>query len=115
MAKKEQEEKVRFEGMTLSGWQRFSNIILGRLMRKKARDDKEIKQLLSQANIRIMPEVYKASSIMSTVATFVVCIVILVLAFFPLIGGIAIYENQQNEETVIPCIEWAFWNEDLVD
>ncbi len=115
MAKKEQEEKVRFEGMTLSGWQRFSNIILGRLIRKKARDDREIKQLLSQANIRIMPEVYKASSIMSTIATFIVCIGILVLAFFPLIGGIAIFENQQNPETVIPCIEWAFWNEEAVD
>ena len=115
MASKKQEEKIRFEGMTLSGWQRFSNIILGRFMRKRARKDGEIKQLLSQANIRIMPEVYKASSIMSTAATFVVCIVILVLAFFPLIGGIAIYENQQNPETVIPCIEWAFWNEEMVD
>ena len=117
MAKKKEEKETptRFEGMTLSGWQRFSNIVLGRFMRKKAREDGELKQLLAQADIRIMPEVYKATSIMSTAATFVVCVVIIVLAFFPLIGGIAIYENQQDPETVIPCIEWAFWNEDMVD
>jgi hypothetical protein len=107
---KEPKEKKRFEGMTLSGWQVFSNMLLGKLLRKKARADIEMQKTLLQADIRIMPEVYKATTIMSTVVAFAICVGALALAFAPEFGGIALYEKQQTEETIIPCIDWAFWN-----
>lgn len=104
------EEKKRFEGMTLTGWQRFSNNMIGRALRKKTREDVELQKTLLQANIRVMPEVYKATAIMSTVAAFGIFLSILVFAFFPEIGVFAWWESQQNTETVYPCIDWAFWN-----
>lgn len=109
------EEKKRFEGMTLTGWQRFSNIILGRALRKKTREDTQLQKTLLQANIRVMPEVYKATAIMSTVVAFAIFIGILVVAFFPEIGAFAFWENQQDPETVFPCIDWAFWNKQDID
>lgn len=111
MAKKAVEsEKIRFEGMTLSGWQRFSNLFLGRILRAKTRKDKELQKTLLQADIRIMPEVYKATAIMSTVVSFIIFIGILTIALLPEIGAFALWENMQNPDTVLPCIEWAFWH-----
>jgi hypothetical protein len=110
VAKEPEEPKTRFDGMILTGWQRFSNLFLGRMIRKKVREDVELQKTLLQADIRIMPEVYKATAIMSTAASFVIFIGALVLLMLPEIGGFALYENMQNPETVYPCIDWAFWH-----
>ncbi len=109
MAKKP-EEKKRFEGMTLSGWQVFSNMLLGKLLKKKSRADTELQKTLLQADIRVMPEVYKATTYMSTFVAFAICVGVISLVFLPEIGGIALYEKQQTDESIVPCIDWAFWN-----
>ena len=81
MAKKaEESNKKRFEGMTLTGWQRFSNLFLGRLLRSKTRKNKELQKTLLQADIRIMPEVYKATAIMSTVVSIFIFVGILIIS-----------------------------------
>ena len=115
MAEKPKEKKMRFEGMVLSGWQRFSNIFLGRMLRAKTRQDTELQKTLLQANIRIMPEVYKATAIMSTVVAFAIFIGLLGFAIMPDIGAFALWENMQDPETVYPCIDWAFWNSNDVN
>lgn len=115
MAKEAEEKKVRFDGMILSGWQRFSNALLGRLLRKKVREDVGLQKTLLQADIRIMPEVYKATAIMSTVVAFGIFIGVLVLALLPEIGAFALWENMQNPESIYPCIDWAFWHANDVD
>ena len=94
MAKKKETGPL-FEGMVLTEWQKFSNAIFGGMFRKKARADKELMKTLSQADIRIMPEVYKATTLMSTSFATLGCAALLALIFAPGIGGIAIYENQQ--------------------
>ena len=104
-----------FEGMILTGWQKFSNSIFGGMFRKGAREDKELMKTLSQADIRIMPEVYKATNLMSTIFATLGCAGILFLIFMPGAGAIAFYENQQTAESVDPCIIWAFENKDAVD
>lgn len=109
MAKKE-EKGPMFEGMVLTEWQKLSNSVLGGFLKAKAREDKELLKLLAQADIRVMPEVYKATTILSTVLAAVVCFGLLGLVFAPGVGGIAIYERQQTEESVDPCIIWAFEN-----
>ena len=111
MAKKE-EKGPEFEGMLLTGWQKFCNSVLGGTLRKSAREDKELMATLAQANIRVMPEVYKATPIMSTAAVFVGCIGLL---FLTISIGIPLYESQQDPTTIEPCIDWAFWNSDEVD
>tara|TARA_A100001037_G_scaffold105761_1_gene96057 strand:+ start:367 stop:1464 length:1098 start_codon:yes stop_codon:yes gene_type:complete len=115
MAKKAEDAKKRFEGMTLTGWQRFSNLFLGRALRKNTRADKGLQKLLLQADIRVMPEVYKATAIMSTVVSFLIFVGILVIAFLPEIGAFAIWENMQNPDTIYPCIDWAFWNKNDIN
>ena len=114
MAKKKDTGPL-FEGMVLTEWQRLSNSIFGGLYRKSARADKELMKTLSQADIRIMPEVYKATTLMSTIFAALGCIGILALIFLPEAGGIAIYEKQQTAESVDPCIIWAFENKDAVN
>jgi hypothetical protein len=101
--------------MILSGWQRFSNALLGGFLRKKVREDVVLQKTLLQADIRIMPEVYKATAIMSTVVAFGIFIGILVLALLPEIGAFALWENMQNPESIYPCIDWAFWNPNDID
>jgi hypothetical protein len=115
LAKEAEETKIRFDGMILSGWQRFSNALLGGFLRKKVRADEELQKTLLQADIRIMPEVYKATAIMSTVVAFGIFIGVLVLALLPEIGAFALWENMQNPESIYPCIDWAFWNANDVD
>ena len=107
MAKKKDTGPL-FEGMVLTEWQKLSNSIFGGLYRKSARADKELMKTLSQADIRIMPEVYKATTLMSTIFSTLGCIGILALIFLPEAGGIALYEKQQTAESVDPCIIWAF-------
>jgi len=114
MAKKKDTGPL-FEGMVLTGWQKFSNSIFGGAFRKNARSDKELMKTLSQADIRIMPEVYKATNLMSTIVATLGCLGLLALIFLPGAGGIAIYESQQTAESVDPCIIWAFENKDAIN
>ena len=114
MAKKKDTGPL-FEGMVLTEWQKLSNSIFGGMYRKKAREDKELMKTLAQADIRVMPEVYKATSLMSTIFAALGCLGLLTLIFLPGAGAIAMYENQQTEETVDPCIIWAFENKDAID
>ena len=114
MAKKKDTGPL-FEGMVLTGWQKFSNSTFGGMFRKGARADKELMKVLSQADIRVMPEVYKATNLMSTIVTTLGCAGLLFLIFMPGAGAIAFYENQQTDESVDPCIIWAFENKEAVD
>jgi hypothetical protein len=114
MAKKKDTGPL-FEGMVLTEWQKLSNSIFGGMYRKKARADKELMKTLAQADIRVMPEVYKATTLMSSILAVLGCAGILALIFLPGAGGIAIYESQQTAESVDPCIIWAFENKDAVD
>ena len=114
MAKKKDTGPL-FEGMVLTEWQKLSNSIFGGMFRKKAREDKELMKTLSQADIRVMPEVYKATSLMSTIVAALGCFGLLTLIFLPGAGAIAFYENQQTAESIDPCIIWAFENKDAID
>ena len=114
MAKKKDTGPL-FEGMVLTEWQKLSNSIFGGLFRKKARADKDLMMTLAQADIRVMPEVYKATNLLSTIFAALGCIGLLALIFLPGAGAIAFYENQQTAESVDPCIIWAFENKDAVD
>ena len=114
MAKKKDTGPL-FEGMVLTEWQKLSNSIFGGMFRKKAREDKQLMKTLAQADIRVMPEVFKATSLMSTIVAALGCAGLLALTFLPGAGAIAMYENQQTEETVDPCIIWAFENKDAID
>ena len=114
MAKKKDTGPL-FEGMVLTEWQKLSNSIFGGMYRKKAREDKELMKTLAQADIRVMPEVYKATSLMSTIVAALGCFGLLTLIFLPGAGAIAFYENQQTAESVDPCIIWAFENKDAID
>ena len=97
-----------FEGMVLTPWQKFSNTLLGGFFKEKARKDTDLLQVLSQADIRVMPEVYKSTVIMSTVVAIIGSFLLCGLIFAPDVGGIALYETQQDPTTVDPCIVWAF-------
>ena len=114
MAKKKDTGPL-FEGMVLTELQKLSNSIFGGMYRKRARADKDLMKTLAQADIRIMPEVYKATTLMSTIFATLGCMGLLALIFLPGAGGIALYESQQTAESVDPCIIWAFENKDKID
>ena len=75
----------------------------------RARGDVDLTKLLVQADIRIMPEVYKSTQLMSTIAVIFGCGALLTFVFFPSAGLIAIYESIQDAATVMPCQDWEFW------
>ena len=54
--------------MDLTAWQRICNRILGRIVKKRARADKELSKNLVKGSIKMMPEVYLATAIMTTLA-----------------------------------------------
>ena len=114
MAKKKDTGPL-FEGMVLTELQKLSNSIFGGMYRKGARADKDLMKTLAQADIRIMPEVYKATTLMSTIFATLGCIGLLALIFLPGAGGIALYESQQTAESVDPCIIWAFENKEDIN
>jgi flagellar protein FlaJ len=99
-----------FEGMTLTPWQKISITFFGFFYRERARKDPDLKKLLVQADIRVMPEVYKSTQLMSTIAVMIGCGALLALVFLPGAGLIAIYESIQDPETVMMCVDWAFWH-----
>jgi len=99
-----------FEGMIPTPWQKISTTFFGRLYRDRGQKDPDLKKLLVQADIRVMPEVYKSTQLMSTIAVLVGCGALLALVFLPGAGLIAIYESIQDPDTVMPCVDWQFWH-----
>ena len=113
MAKKrdlKSKKQYDFEGMILTPWQKISTTFFGGIFRERARNNLELKKLLVQADIRVMPEVYKSTQLMSTIAVMIGCGALIALVFLPGAGLIEIYESIQDESTVMPCIDWEFWH-----
>lgn len=101
--------------MDLTAWQRICNRILGRVLKNRARADKELSDNLVKGSIKMMPEVYLATAIMTTIAITLVCWGFVSLFFIPDIGIIAYWESMQDPATLDYCFEWEYWNQDLVD
>ena len=101
--------------MELTAWQRFCNRILGRLIKKRARRDKILSENLVKGSMGIMPEVYLSTVIMTSMAIFLICWGIVSLFFIPEIGVIAFWEGLQDPATINPCLDWEYWEPELVD
>ena len=101
--------------MDLTAWQRISNRLLGRLLRKRARSDKELSESLVKGSMPMMPEVYLATTIITSIAVALVCWSFVALFFIPDIGIIAYWEGIQDPKTIGYCFEWEYWNQDLID
>jgi hypothetical protein len=100
--------------MELTTWQKLCHRIIGRSMKKKARADASLSKQLDQAGITIMPEVYLAVNIVSTIAVSLISMSIVALFFVPEIGIIAFWESIQDPLTKEPCRIWEYWNKDIV-
>jgi|TARA_B110000003_G_scaffold230414_1_gene232492 hypothetical protein len=101
--------------MDLTTWQRICNRILGRVVKKRARGDKELSDNLVKGSMKMMPEVYLATAIMTTLAITLICWGFVSIFFIPDIGIIAYWESIQDPATLDYCFEWEYWNQDLVD
>jgi hypothetical protein len=101
--------------MDLTAWQRICNRILGRAVKKRARADKQLSDNLVKGSMKMMPEVYLATAIMTTIAITLICWGFVSLFFIPDIGIIAYWESIQDPATIDYCFEWEYWNKDLVD
>ena len=101
--------------MDLTTWQRICNRILGRLLRKRARRDKELSESLVKGSMPMMPEVYLATVIVTSIAIALISWGVVGIFFFPEIGVIAFYEGIQDASSVAPCFEWEYWNPDMVN
>ena len=101
--------------MELTTWEKICHRILGRAIKQKARADVELGKKLQQAGIAIMPEVYKAVNIVSTIGISLFSIAIVALFFIPTIGVIDFYETMQDPTTLEPCRIWEYWNKETVD
>ncbi|MCP2505044.1 MAG: hypothetical protein NLN65_07095, partial [Candidatus Poseidoniaceae archaeon] len=101
--------------MDLTTWQRICNRFLGRMLRKRARNDKELSESLVKGSMPMMPEVYLATAIMTSLAITLICWGFVALFFIPDIGIIAYWEGIQDPTTVAYCFEWEYWNQDLID
>ncbi|MDA7463637.1 type II secretion system F family protein [Candidatus Poseidonia alphae] len=101
--------------MDLTAWQRICNRILGGVVRKRARADKELSKNLVKGSMPMMPEVYLATVIVTTIAIALISWGVVGIFFFPEIGVIAFYEGIQAAASVGPCFEWEYWNPDLIN
>ena len=101
--------------MDLTTWQRICNRLLGRLLRKRARRDKELSESLVKGSLPMMPEVYLATAIMTSIAITLICWAFVALFFIPDIGIIAYWEGIQDPSTIEYCFQWEYWNSDLID
>jgi len=63
----------------------------------------------------MMPEVYLSTVIMTSLAIALVCWGIVSLFFIPEIGVISFYENLQDPLTINPCLDWEYWEPELID
>ena len=101
--------------MELNAWQKIGHRLLGGLLRKRARGNKELSNDIQRGNLAVMPEVFMATSILSTIATVGILVGLNVLIFMPGIGGVAIYENIQDPVSIPLCVDWAYWHSDEID
>ena len=72
--------------MELTAWQKICHRILGRVFKKKARNDAKLSDDLVKGNMPIMPEVYMAQLFVTTVAVTIICAILLAGVFMPDIG-----------------------------
>ena len=96
--------------MELNAWQKIGHRLLGGLLRKRARGNKELSGNIEKGNLNVMPEVFMATSILSTIATIGIIVGINALVFMPGIGGVALYENIQDPVSIPLCVDWAYWH-----
>ena len=101
--------------MELNAWQKIGHRLLGGILKKRARENKELTKNIERGNLTVMPEVFMATSILSTVATIGILVGLNFLIFMPEIGGIALYENIQDPEAIPLCVDWAYWHSDEID
>ena len=101
--------------MELTAWQKICHRILGKVFKKRARNDVKLSEDLVKGNMPIMPEVYMAQLFVTTVAVTIICGVLLTAIFLPDIGLIAWYESRPDLDYALTCYEWEYWNSDLVD
>ena len=101
--------------MELTAWQKICHRLIGKVIKKRARNDKELCKTLEQGAYPLMAEVYLATNIMTTIAVFLICLGVIVIAFLPTIGAIALYESIQDPDTETPCKIWEYWNPDKVE
>ena len=101
--------------MELNPWQKIGHRLLGGILKKRARENIELSKNIDRGNLSIMPEVFMATSILSTIATIIILVGVNFLVFMPGIGGIALYENIQNPESIPLCVDWAYWHSDEIN
>ena len=101
--------------MDLTAWQRICNRLLGGFVKKRARNDKELSGNLVKGAMGMMPEVYLATVIVTTIAITFMSWAFVAIFFVPDIGVIAFYEGIQDSSSLDPCFEWEYWNPTLVD
>ncbi len=101
--------------MELTAWQRFCNRILGRILKKRARRDTALSENLIKGSMGIMPEVYLSTVIFTSIAIALVCWGIIGIFFMPEVGVIAFWESLQDPATINPCLDWEYWEPELVD
>lgn len=101
--------------MDLTAWQRICNRVLGPVIKKRARADKELSADLVKGSMGMMPEVYLSTVIITSIAITLMSWAFVAIFFIPQIGVIAFYEGIQDATTVDPCFEWEYWNPSLVD
>ena len=101
--------------MDLTAWQRICNRVLGPVVKKRARADKELSADLVKGSMGMMPEVYLPTVIITSIAITLMSWAFVAIFFIPQIGVIAFYEGIQDATTVDPCFEWEYWNPSLVD
>jgi hypothetical protein len=101
--------------MDLTAWQRICNRILGGVLKSKARKDKELSENIVKAAMPMMPEVFLATTIVTSFAIMMISWAFVALFFIPDIGVIAYWEGIQDPATELPCFEWEYWYPELID
>ena len=101
--------------MDLTAWQRICNRLLGGIVKKRARGDKDLSANLVKGSMGMMPEVYLATVIVTSIAITLMSWAFVAIFFIPDIGIIAFYESIQDASSINPCFEWEYWNPTLVD
>jgi len=63
----------------------------------------------------MMPEVFLATTIVTSFAIMMISWAFVALFFIPDIGVIAYWEGIQDPATELPCFEWEYWYPELID
>ena len=85
------------------------------MLKKRARRDANLSENLVKGSMGIMPEVYLATVIFTSIAIAFVCWGIIGIFFMPEIGVIAFWENLQDPASINPCLDWEYWEPELID